>query len=216
MLQPAPPLKYQVWHHIVLNTPLDWLVWVSPTDFLWKLTLCRVNFPCPEPRTLSTPYSITWCPGSTLPNLLPSLFLSLRIGVYTHIHTQTYHSLSLWAIPLKHLLSSFNSWLWAPPVLTVFQGRRDHVWCWMVAHYIRSVQLVYLAQAMPMVCRFKTSISRRWLGVSCWCQVPFHHRCTLLGFIKVHPLLIWMILNVIPLIQCIATIVVMTYSGRVI
>ena len=39
---------------------------------------------------------------------------------------------------------------------------------------------------------------------------------SLLGFIKVHPLLIWVILTVIPLIQHIAVVVVMTHNARVI
>jgi len=28
---------------MVLNIPFDWLVWVSPTSFLWKLILSQLN-----------------------------------------------------------------------------------------------------------------------------------------------------------------------------
>ena len=49
------------------------------------------------------------------------------------IYTHRYHSLSLRTIPLKCPLSSFSPWLWAPSVTVVLQGRRDGVWCWMVA-----------------------------------------------------------------------------------
>ena len=44
-------------------------------------------------------------------------------------------------------------------------------------------------------------------------QFKFHHCCSWLNF-KVHPSVIWVILTVIPLIWHIATVDIMTYSGR--
>lgn len=81
------------------------------------------------------------CPAGAKWRLGKSRWVESMPGPYTFLYilscllmwTHRYHSLSLWAIPLKHPLSSFSPWLWAPSVPAALQGSSAGVWCWAVA-----------------------------------------------------------------------------------
>jgi len=72
-------------------------------------------------------------------------------------------------------------------------------WC-VVMGCIWSSRLMYLVQPVPTVCGLELLILMRLLGASCWILVQSHHHCSLLGFIKVRPSLVWVIFTVILLI----------------
>ena len=169
-----------------------WPGWVSWPGCVPSWLLVKIKSVLPKPRMLSTPYSIpsVSCLDPPFSSESPPLFLSL-------IHTNRSHSLSLGIIPLKCPLTSFNPWLQAP---SVFQGRRGDVWCWIVTLCIWSLRLMYLVRRVPMVCGLKMLFLMKLLGACCRSQVQSHHHCSLLGFIKVRPSLVWVIFTVILLI----------------
>ena len=122
-----------------------------------------------------------------IPRFYPFQYIPVNHHHCLLIYTHRYHSLGLWAIPLKCLLSSFSPWLWTPSVLQSFR-------------------------AGEMVCGVGLLHAEANSGSIITALARFYHHCTLLRFIKVHSSLIWVILTEIPLIWRIATIKVMTYS----
>jgi len=59
------------------------------------------------------------------------------LAILWYIHTDLI-ALFLWILSLKCPLNSFSPWLSASSVVTVFQGWRDGVWCWIVACWSQS------------------------------------------------------------------------------
>lgn len=112
------PKQYSILRYVMLNI---WTVGKALWSPVLRNCLGRMQAPyttCIVYYIQSLPYIIYIMPGSHTFQYIP-----------INHHDFTF---SLWAIPLKFLLPSFNQWLWSPSVIVVLQGKRDSVWWWIV------------------------------------------------------------------------------------